>query len=271
MMTALRDNNVLITGAASGIGRLTAQLVAQRGAKVILWDVDKNALEKVIDDLHAQGLRATAYHCDLARRDDIKRLAQQVLAEHGPVTVLINNAGVVTGKALLEEEDVEIIRTFEINTLALFWVTRAFLPAMLEQGEGHVVTLSSASGLAGAPHLIDYGASKFAAFGFDEALRLEMKHLGLPIKTTVVCPFYISTGMFAGVRTRFPWILPILKPDYVARRIVTAIIRNRARLLMPRFVYVVWLVRVLPVSVFDALTRFFGINASMDRYSGRKG
>ena len=84
-----------------------------------------------------------------------------------------------------------------------------------------------AAGLVGTSRLVDYCASKHAAVGFDESLRLELRRLGSNVKTTVVCPFYISTGMFAGVKTRFRLLLPILTPDYAADRIVRAVRRDR--------------------------------------------
>jgi all-trans-retinol dehydrogenase (NAD+) len=106
--------------------------------------------------------------------------------------------------------------------------------------------------------------------GFDEALRVELAGAGYEIKTTVVCPFYVSTGMFDGVKTRFSWLLPILEPEYVADRIVKAIRKNRRRLLMPRFVYTALPLRVLPVRWFDALIGFFGVSRSMDEFTGHR-
>src|SRR5207247_8346795 len=137
--------------------------------------------------------------------------------------ILINNAGVVSGKGLLEISEEAIQRTFDVNTLALFWTTRAFLPGMIARDRGHVVTIASAAGIVGTSRLVDYCASKHAAVGFNEALRLELKRQGNKVVTTVVCPFYISTGMFEGVKTRFPLLLPILEPQKVADRIVDAI------------------------------------------------
>ena len=176
---------------------------------------------------------------------------------------------VVSGKPLLEIPDAHIERTFSINTLALFWTTRAFMPAMLEQGHGHVVTIASAGGIVGTARMTDYCSSKFAAIGFDDSLRMECKRLGLPIHTTVVCPFYISTGMFEGVKTRFSWLLPIHTPAYAVRRIMEAIRKKKRRLIMPRFIYVAFPSRLLPVGAFDALLDFFGINKSMDDFVGR--
>src|SRR5207249_2932649 len=92
------------------------------------------------------------------------------LRDVGPIDILVNNAGVVSGRTLLEARDDDILRTFDVNTLALFWTTRAFLPAMLERGTGHVVTIASAAGLVGTSRLVDYCASKHAAVGVDRSM-----------------------------------------------------------------------------------------------------
>ena len=265
----LSDRNVLITGASSGIGRLLAQKIAARGAHVILWDIDEGGLHELAAGLQQPGHRASVYRVDVSDRQAVYRAAGQVLAEAGPVDVLINNAGVVSGAPVLEASDEQVERTFDVNILAHFWTVRAFLPAMVERNSGHIVTIASAGGLIGAPKLTDYCASKFAAVGFDESLRLELKRQGLDIRTTVVCPFYANTGMFEGVKTRFSWLLPILDPGYVAGRIVGAIERDRRRLIMPRFVHATPLLRILPVSWFDALIGFFGVSRSMDEFTGR--
>jgi all-trans-retinol dehydrogenase (NAD+) len=268
-MTDFRDAHVLITGAASGIGRLLALGASARGARTSLLDLDEPGLLSVQAEIARAGGHAAVFAVDLCDRPGFQATAARVLATRGPVDILINNAGIVTGKALLECSDAAIERTFQVNTLALFWGVRALLPAMIARGRGHVVTVASAAGLGGTSRLTDYCASKFAAVGFDESLRLELKRLGHPIRTTVVCPWYIDTGMFRGVRTRFPLLLPILKPDYVAVRILRAIEANRRRLVLPRFVMAVLLARILPLTLFDAVMRFFGVDRSMDEFSGR--
>jgi all-trans-retinol dehydrogenase (NAD+) len=268
-MTELAGKNVLITGAASGIGRLMAGKIAARGSRLILWDLDTRGLDGLRAELAAKGAAVQAYGCDLAQRDAIQATAARVLQDCGPVDVLINNAGIVNGKSLLDSSDDEIERTFRVNTLALFTTTRAFLPGMLERGAGHVVNIASAAGLAGVPRLADYSASKFAVVGFDESLRLELRRQRSAVVTTIVCPFYIDTGMFRGARTRFPRLLPILAPDDAAGRIVRAIEADRRRLVMPRFVLAALLVRALPPGAFDALMTFFGITRSMDEFTGR--
>ena len=272
-MTSFDGKNVLITGSASGIGRLMAQKIAAKGGKVILWDLNLSGLQSLHDQLVRWGYNSAAYHqCNLSDREEIKATAQRVLAEQGPVDILINNAGVVSGKPLLELSDEAIERTFGVNALSLFWTTRAFLPAMLEKNSGHIVTIASAGGLIGVPKMTDYSASKFAAVGFDDALRVELKRMGhRGIRTTIVCPYYINTGMFDGVKTRVPWLLPIMEPEEAVNKIINAIEKDKRRLVMPPFALITYPGRLLPIPVFDRLADFFGINSSMDDFTGRKG
>lgn len=266
-MQPFQDRNVLVTGAASGIGRLLARRFHAAGARVIAWDVDEAGLASLAAELG--DARLLPQRCDLQDRDDVRRQAEQALARAGPVDVLVNNAGVVSGKPLLAASDEEIERTLRINTLALFWTTRAFLPAMLERDRGTVVTISSAAGLVGVARLTDYCASKWAAVGFDESLRAELRKQGASVRTLVVCPYFVDTGMFDGARTRFPRLLPILAPEWVAERIVAAVADGRRRLLLPRFVWATLAARLLPVRAFDAVTGFFGLDRSMDEFKGR--
>jgi all-trans-retinol dehydrogenase (NAD+) len=128
----------------------------------------------------------------------VERIADQVRGEVGDPIVVVNNAGVVSGQHLIDLAPEQIERTFAVNVLALYWVTKAFLPAMLANGEGHVVTVASAAGLIGVAKQTDYSASKHAAVGFDESLRMELRRMGSRLRTTVVCPYYIDTGMFEG-------------------------------------------------------------------------
>ena len=269
-MTDIRGSRALITGAASGIGRLLAADLGRAGASLVLWDLDGEGLLEAQAELRGNGCEVQTYVCDLTLRQDIEAVAAQTLAESGAVDILVNNAGIVSGKNLLDISPAEIERTFQVNTLALFWTAKAFLPGMLERDRGHLVTIASAAGLAGTSKLTDYCSSKFAAVGFDESLRVELKRQNSKIVTTVVCPFYTDTGMFEGVRTRFPWLLPILDPAYVVTRTVRAIEKDRRRLIMPRFVYSGLPSRLLPVDWFDALMAFFGISHSMDEFRGRE-
>ncbi len=270
-MTDLAGRTVVITGAASGIGRRIALLAADRGATVVGWDLNQAGLDALVDELQTRiPGRAHGYQVNVADKDAVAAAGRVVLDEVGPVDVVVNNAGVVSGALISDLTDNQIERTFDVNVLALFWVTRAFLPQMMKRGSGHVVTVASAAGLLGVVRQTDYSASKHAAVGFDESLRVEMRRYAPGVKTTLVCPFYINTGMFDVAKSRVPFLLPILDEGAVAKGIVNAIEKNRARLVLPSTVGLVPLLRALPVSVFDVVMDVLGINKSMDEFAGRR-
>jgi len=270
-VTTINNKHVLITGGASGIGRRLVLRCAEMGAAVTILDLDEAGATAAAAEAAALGPGPVrGFACDVGDPAQVAARAAEVVAAQGPVDILVNNAGVVSGKPLLELSDEHIERTFRVNTLALFWTTKAFLPAMVARGSGHIVTVASAAGLIGSPRETDYAASKFAAVGFNEALRLELKRSAPGVKTTVIRPFYIDTGMFAGVKTRFPLLLPILKEANVTERILRAIQHNAPQLDMPLMVRTVPLMRLLPVWAFDGLADFFGITAAMDEFTGRE-
>merc|ERR1712135_148558 len=135
---------------------------------------------------------------------------------------------------------------------------------------GHIVNVASLAGHSGTNKLVDYCSSKFAAVGLDEAFRVEMFVQGHSdyIKTTVVCPYYISTGMFAGVQSK---VVPILEPEYVAEETVKAILMNKPVLILPWWCTIlVTLKTVLQTDPCIKLAQTFGFNCSMDQFSGRQ-
>ena len=278
-MTTISNKHVLITGGASGLGRLLALRCAELGATVTVWDLNAAGAEAVAAEANAVAAAADprgagtvhSFACDVGDREQVYARADELRAHVGPVDILINNAGVVSGRPLLELPDERIELTFKVNTLALFWTTKAFLPGMIDRGSGHLVNVASAAGLIGSPRETDYAASKFAAVGFNEALRLELKRSAPGVRTTVICPFYIDTGMFAGVKTRFPLLLPILKEADVTERILRGIQHDRAQVLMPFMVRTLPAMRLLPVWAFDRLADFFGVTVAMDEFTGREG
>lgn len=269
----LEGRRVLVTGGAQGMGLLIAQGAAARGAHVAVWDVNSGALRDAAARIGAARPRANQLVAsevvDVGDADAVARAAEHLAASFGNVDVLINNAGVVSGKPLTELSPEEVQRTLRVNTAALFWTARAFLPPMIDAGAGHVVTMASAGGLIGVSRLSDYCASKFGAVGFHESLRAELRRTAPGVGTSLICPFFVGTGMFAGVRTRFPFLLPILEPEKVAAAVIRAVEKNRALVVLPWFVHSLKLLRLLPVRWLDPIASFFGIHVAMDTFSGR--
>ena len=264
--TPITGSRVLVTGGGRGLGRGIALRAAARGAaEVVLWDVDGERARQVADEITAHHRRASASVVDVGDAGEVAAAA----AATGDIDVVVSCAGVVTGRRLVDADEDAIRRTFEVNTLALYWVTRAFLPGMVRRDRGTVVTIASAAGMVGVARQTDYSASKFAAVGFTESLRAELRAEGSRVRTLLVCPYYIDTGMFEGVRTRVPWLLPILREDDVARAVVDGIERGRAQLVLPPAVWLVPGMRLLGTRGFDALMDVLGINHTMDHFVGR--
>ncbi|MDR0849316.1 MAG: SDR family oxidoreductase [Propionibacteriaceae bacterium] len=273
MSTSFVNKVVVITGAGLGMGRLLAIGAAQRGARVAIWDIDAVNGESVRAEV---GDQARFYQVDVTDKEAVKKAADQVAADFGRVDIIINNAGVVSGRPLSELTDEQIERTLGVNTLSLFWVTRAFLPYLRKRSRAKIVTTASAAGLIAPASMTDYSASKFAAVGFMDALRAELtrdhkENGAADISTLTVTPYYISTGMFDGVTTKFPALLPILSPEYAVKRILRFIECDRQRLMMPRFIVLTALAKLSPPIVSDHVLNFLGLNHAMDNFQGRQG
>jgi len=261
---------VLITGGGSGIGRLMALKLAKLGAVIVTWDVNTKGNEETVSMIQKIGGTAFAYTVDITNRQKIYTAAEEVKQDVGTVSILINNAGIVSGSALLNTPDEKIIRTFDVNVLAHFWTIKSFMPDMILNKKGHIVNVASLAGHSGMSKLVDYCSSKFAAVGIDDALKVELKVQGHDeyIKTTVVCPYYISTGMFAGVQSK---IIPILEPDHVAESAVQGIITNKPQVIVPWWcAFLITAKTMIPLNGFMYLSKVFGFNSSMDDFQGRK-
>ncbi|XP_059486024.1 epidermal retinol dehydrogenase 2-like isoform X2 [Neocloeon triangulifer] len=266
----LKGEIALVTGGGNGIGRILCTKLSRLGATVVIWDINSQGADDTAAMLRQEGGKAHSYKCDISNCEDVYATATKVRTEVGKVTILVNNAGIVTGKRLLDCPDSMIKKTFDVNILAHFWTTKAFLPDMIATDNGHIVTIASLAGLVGVNKLVDYSASKFAAVGFDESLRLELEVEGRRgVSTTVVCPYYISTGMFEGVKSR---LFPILEPDYVADEIVTAIRSRDKVLLIPSYLRIFLALKfTLPLKMLYTLgIKVLHIAQTMDDFQGRQ-
>ncbi|KAH8328488.1 hypothetical protein KR067_010186 [Drosophila pandora] len=233
----LNTDIALITGGGNGLGRQLAERLGKMGTKVIIWDINKKGIAETVEIVQEAGGYCKGYVVDISKKEDVYKAADVIREEVGDVTLLINNAGVVSGLHLLDTPDHLIERSFNVNVMAHFWTTKAFLPKMIENDRGHIATIASMAGHVGISKLVDYCASKFAAVGFDEALRLELEVLGhTNIRTTCICPFFIqATGMFDDVNAR--WV-PTLNPNDVADRVIVAIRKNEKLAVIPGFLKV---------------------------------
>ncbi|KAI4457044.1 pksb [Holotrichia oblita] len=221
---SIRNEIVLITGGGGGLGKLLALRLAKLGAVIVAWDVNDSGLKETVHAVEEQGGRAYSYKCDITNREDVYKTAERTAREVGEVCNCI-------------------------------YTTKAFLPKMIDNNHGHIITVASMAGHTGTKKLVDYCSSKFAAVGFDEALRVELDALGISgVKTTLVCPYFIeSTGMFGDVQSRF---VRILKSADVADRIVKGILWEEIYVFMPSiFRYTFWTKWIFPWAIVSMYLR----------------
>jgi short-subunit dehydrogenase len=187
-----------ITGAASGIGRALAVVLAGRGCALALSDVDEVGLAETAARL--PGVRVTTRRVDVAKRDQVFAWADAVVAEHGRCNLIVNNAGVALGTTAAGAKPQDFEWIVNINFWGVVHGTQAFLPHLRASGAGHVVNLSSVFGIIGVPGQSTYNATKFAVRGYTEALRQELEIEGAPVSATCVHPGGIKTNIARASR-----------------------------------------------------------------------
>ena len=269
-MTQIKNRCVLITGGASGIGKLIAKrCLEQRAYKVILWDINEVNLLKTKSQFANLGYDVDIEIVDVSNLEDIERAAKIAKDTYTTIDILFNNAGIVVGKPFVEHSHRDITKTININTSALMHIAKEFLPDMIDQCEGHIINLASASGLIANPNMSVYAASKWAVIGWSESVRLEMEREKTGVNITTVMPSYISTGMFDGAKS--PFMTPILTPDYIVDKIMEAVKNNTIILREPFMVKSVPILKgILPQRVFDFVAgKVFGVHNTMDQFKGR--
>ncbi len=267
-MSVIKGKTVLITGGASGIGKGMGALLMQKGAsRLVIWDVNPEALLATQSEFRKLGFNVFAYTVDVADLQQIRETASRVLEEVGTIDILINNAGIIVGKYFAEHSHTDISKTMQINAEALMHIALLFLPGMQARNSGHIVNIASAAGMLSNPRMSVYAASKWAVIGWSESLRLELEATS-GIKVTTVTPSYIDTGMFAGVKA--PLLLPLIKPDRMVKAIVKGIEQNKVFVRAPRMVYTLPFVKgILPVRLFDWLVgKGLGVYKSMNDFKG---
>lgn len=268
-MSSFEEKRVLITGGAQGIGLLMASESLESGSsKVIIWDIDADKLED-LKQASRHSDRIDTYAVDVSNTRQIDAAAQKVLEKHNGIDILINNAGIVVGKNFEDHTVEEISRTMAVNAEGVMQTTRAFLPAMIGQGSGHIVNIASAAGMMANPGMSVYVGSKWAVSGWSESLRLELESLPGEVRVTTVQPGFIDTGMFKGVKA--PFLTPILKPGMIAQKIIRAVQQDKKILREPFMVKLIpFLKGVLPTFLFHFVAgKLFRVYESMNTFEGR--
>ena len=269
-MSDIKDKCVLITGGASGIGRIMGRIALEKGARcLVVWDIDQQKIDSTVEEFGRLG-RVVGYLADVSDNQGVVEVYARTREECGPVDILINCAGIVTGNKTFDRQNIpEILRTMNVNATAPMVVALQMLPEMIARNSGHICNISSAAGMISNPKMSVYVASKWAVIGWSDSLRIELHQAKSRVRVTTIAPYYINTGMFEGVHSP---IFPILDPEKTARKIIRAIERNKNFRGIPWGFHLIRFCQgILPVWGFDFLFgRVFGIFSTMDHFTGRK-
>jgi NAD(P)-dependent dehydrogenase (short-subunit alcohol dehydrogenase family) len=204
-MESLRDKVAVITGGASGIGRAVAVRTAAEGMKVVLADIEEPALEATARALTAAGADVLAVVTDVSDASSVQALRDRALQHFGGVHLVHNNAGVGVGGPIWEVTEEEWRWILGVNLWGVVHGISAFVPVLLEQGEGHVVNTASIAGLSSTPGLGPYTATKHAVVAMSESLFKDLRAAGAPIGVSVLCPGFVQTGIAQSDRNRPDW------------------------------------------------------------------
>lgn len=262
-MDELHNRIAIVTGGASGIGRALSEQLAAAGARVLVADIDAHAAEQVAASIRQRGAGAEAAHVDVSDAVQIEKLVGDTSAKHGRLDLIFNNAAVAAVGELRDGNMNDFRRVVEVNLFGVVHGTMAAYRVMLGQGFGHIVNISSITGLMPTPILSAYSTTKWAIVGFSQAVRVEAAGLG--VKVTVACPGLVQTQIadrnaYWNVRKEaylawLPWQRWMLTPTQAANAILRGTARNKDVIVFPFSASVAWRVYRLCPGVFTPLLR----------------
>ena len=260
----LKNKVVVITGAGSGIGRLTALEFSRKGADLVIADISDERLADVAKEIRALGARVLTRKVDVSKRDDVKAFAEYVIQERGHVDVLHNNAGVSVGGTVVDSSIENWEWIFKINFWGVLYGIKAFLPYMIERRSGHIVNTSSLFGLIGIPGTPAYNATKFAVVGLGETLRAEVQKYNIGVST--ICPSWMRTRIAVDGRMemkentvanndnvvkayeKYAW-----PPEWVAKAVIKAVRKNKSVVPVGPDAWMLWFTKRLSQNLYDVM------------------
>lgn len=257
-MNSFKDKNILITGAALGLGREMAKLLAPLAKELWLLDIRREELHLLANEIAGKGAKIREITMDLTKESWPEISAIQEL------DILINNAAIVPGGKFFERSWHDHQRTLRVNLEAPLRLCHHFWPQFSKNPKALVINIASISAFLGFAGASSYAASKWGLMGFSESLRLERPGFHM----TVACPSYIQTGMFEGAKA--PFIAGFLDPQKLAKNILKAADKRKFVYIAPAIARIAPILRaVLPFAVWEFLLRLFKIDSGMQTWRGR--
>ena len=265
----IQGNTVLITGGCSGIGKIMARRSLEKGVgQVIIWDINDAAIAATVQELSELG-HVHGFKADISDPVSVDSAFEATKIGCGEVDILINNAGIITNNKTFDQQtDADIDRTFDINTKGAMYLTLRYLPGMKERQCGHICNVTSSAGMLALPKMSLYAASKWAAIGWSESLRIELAREKSPVRVTTIAPYFINTGMFDGIHSFFK----IQNPEVVARKTIWAIQHDLGYRGIPFSSHFIRLMQgIFPYRLFNWIFGdVCGLYTVMDHFTGRK-
>ncbi|KAA8916807.1 hypothetical protein TRICI_001043 [Trichomonascus ciferrii] len=243
---------IVITGGSSGLGLKLSALFAVNGYQVVVLDV-KEPDQLVVNVAYRK--------CDVSREEHVKAVCEAIV-QTGKSIVLINNAGIAYGKRILDMDSEEIEKTIDVNLKSSFWTIRSFLPTMLKQRRGYIVTVSSVLGYIGPGGLTAYSASKGGLNTFHDSLTHELDSKS-GVRTLLVTVGQMETEMFSRVETPSKFLAPVLQTTEVALKVFEAVENGACgELSMPLYARLIHWTKLTPQSLVNWIRQTYGMDNS---------
>jgi NAD(P)-dependent dehydrogenase (short-subunit alcohol dehydrogenase family) len=264
-MDQFTNKVAIVTGGGMGLGQALCEELAQRGAVVVIADMNEQAARQMAERLQQHGAQAQAIQVDVAHEAEVAHLIEHTVAEYGQLDYLFNNAGIAIGGDARDLSVDQWRRVLDVNLLGEVYGTLYAYQVMVRQGHGHIVNISSLSGLIPQPGNAPYCTSKHGIVGFSLSLRFEGADLG--VKVSAVCPGDMKTSIYENmvvvnmpreeivrVSRRSHYLMPQQSAQEAARIILRGVVRNQALIVFPTAVQVIWrLYRWVPSLIYRVM------------------
>jgi NAD(P)-dependent dehydrogenase (short-subunit alcohol dehydrogenase family) len=266
----IRNEIVLITGSGRGLGQQIAILFAKRGAIVVLCDTNEIGNSQTIELISAinNEQRIYSYTCDIGNRDEVDQLVKKIHNEVGDITILVNNAAVITSNSILDMTEEEFLDCLNANLFSVYWLIRRILPSMMTRNHGHIITMLGSTAIFGLGNFSAICTAKSGLVGLMESVDHELTLGGYDgIYTTSAVSHYLTTHLLQLSKTCFNPVVPPLTLDYAAKKIMHAILINRKFVCVPRLYYLIPFIKgILPSRAFLILLNTF-VNPKIPTYT----
>mgnify|MGYP001116238118 CR=1 FL=1 len=263
-MEHYKDKVAIVTGGASGIGRVLCEELGRRGADVVVADINMEGAQRTASAITAAGGKAKAARLDVTKAEDVRRLIQETASTHGRLDFMFNNAGIAVIGEMRDMDMDQWHRIIDVNLKGVIYGTTAAYQLMVKQGFGHIVNTASVAGLFPAPLETSYATTKYGVVGLSTTLRMEAAGLG--VKVSAVCPGFIRTEIFDNtpvLKAPREEAIAIIPPSMigdvsrVARKILRGVARNKAVIVFPFSYRILRLIYWLSPSMFEYFSRRF--------------